>query len=1005
MKRKLRAPFVTLLVLVITTGLFAQNTVDIRGKVESDTRELLPGVNVSVKGTNLATVTDTEGKYQLSVPASATLVFSYIGYVSEEIAVGNKTEINVTLLPDIRALSEVTVVGYGTQRKIETTGAIASIKADELKATPIVNVAQGIQARVAGVQITQNSGAPGGNISVKVRGTNSINGTTEPLFVIDGIQISNGGDLNSPSPLSQINPNDIESIEVLKDASATAIYGSRAANGVVLITTKRGKSGATRVSYDGYYGTQQTNKTLDVLNAREFGELENEIYKRPVYAEPTTLGEGTDWQKLIFREAAIQSHQLTVSGGSAKTQVLLSGNFFQQKGIIINSDFTRYTLRLNLDHQISERLKVGTSLLSGVSINNNVFNAPQSTDVSGTTSGILGAALAAPPTLVPYREDGTLFPFADQMDGNYREVVNPLGIAAVLNRQNVRRTLANVFLEASLLKGFTYRASFNADLSNGLSDYYSPQRILSQSQLLAGGGSASKGNNYGQNLLHESIFTYRTKIADQHSLTFTGVVAVQGISNEYNTINASKFPNDATLNDAVQLAIDRTVLSGKADEKLNSYMGRFNYGYRDKYFLDVTARADGNSKFGANNKWGFFPAVAAAWRVIGEDFMNSQTLFSDLKLRASWGITGNAGAIGPYASLATVSGSESYNLEHTYVVGIRPTGIPNRDLRWEKSIQTNVGLDVGLFDNRLSLVVDYYQKLTNDLLFVKQLPLSSGYADITGNFARLENKGLELALNGKILTGNLKWDASGNISFNRNQLLELDGTLQEPPRSNYSVIRVGEPLGLFKTYVFDGIYQSGEAILPGGDGRLGGHKVKDLNGDGAITAADQTLTGNANPNFIWGFSTTLRYQNFDLSAFVQGVQGNQLFNLIRYNLENPLGQRNMYQGMANRWSPTNPSNEYASGFQAGRLPFSSRFVEDGSFTRIKNITLGYTFPAVKGLASARLYLSLNNPFTFTRYSGYDPEVNVFPNATTLLGIDNGVYPVAKSYLVGLQINF
>jgi TonB-linked SusC/RagA family outer membrane protein len=863
-------------------------------------------------------------------------------------------------------------------------------------------VAQGLAARVAGVQITQNNAAPGGNISVRIRGTNSINGSSEPLYIVDGIQISNSGGVNDVSPLSTINPNDIESVEILKDASSTAIYGARGANGVVLITTKRGKSGATRVQLESYAGVQKITKKLDMLNAVEFAKLENAIYNSAIYPNPESLGDGVNWQDEVYRSAPIQNYQVAVSGGSDKTVFSLSGNYFNQDGIIINSNFKRFSLRATMDHTINKRFKIGTSILSSYSINNNIPTGITNIDGPVVTQGIVGAALGAPPTLVPYREDGTIFPFPDQFNGRYREVANPVGLASILNRNTIRRTLINVYAEAKIIEGLSYRASFNTDLGNTLNDNYSPLALLGKAEISANSGSAAKGNVNTTSWLHESILTY-AKDFGGHSLKFTGVYAIQSNMYNGNFINVSGFPNDATLNEAVQLAVNRTVSSSRNKEALNSYMGRINYGYANKYFLDVTARYDGASKFGENHKWGFFPAVAGAWRIIEEPFMNDNRIFSDLKLRASYGVTGNAAAIGPYQSLALLSSGNPYTFNHTYTVGISPSGIPNADLRWEKSIQTNLGLDIGLLKGRLNLVVEYYNKKTEDLLFVKNLPLSSGYGSVTGNFASIRNKGLEVSADAKILTGAFKWDVNANISFNRNTLLSLEGGRQEFVVNPYSVLRVGEPLGIFKTYVFEGIYQTGETILPGSGSRTGGVKVADLNGDKQITADDQRLTGDANPNFIFGFSTTLRYKNFDLSAFVSGVQGNQIFNLSRYTFENGLGGRNALAALANRWSPTNPSNEYASGFQGGRIPISHRFVEDGSFIRMKNISLGYKLPAIKGLTSARIYVSANNLFTITDYSGYDPEVNSFGGSNTLIGVDNLVYPVARSIIFGLQI--
>ncbi|GAB3918621.1 TonB-dependent receptor [Larkinella terrae] len=971
-------------------------------------------MNVILKGTTQGTTTDANGQYTLSIPdasaGSAVLTFSYIGYVSQEISVGSRTSIDVSLVSDDRSLNEVVVVGYGTQRKVETTGAIASVKAADLVQTPVANVAQGLQSRVAGVQVNQNTGAPGGNISVRIRGTNSINGSSEPLYVVDGIQISNSGGITDVSPLSTINPNDIESVEILKDASASAIYGSRAANGVVLITTKRGKTGATRVTFDSYYGVQKVNKTLPVLNAAQFAQLENEVFKNNFYPNPSSLGEGTNWQDLIFRQAPIQNHQLSINGGTEKTQVALSANYFDQSGIIINSAFKRYSYRLNVDHKISDRVKVGTSILGSYAINSGITTGSETIGDAGVvTASILGAAIGAPPTLVPYRTDGTLFPFGEQAGGQYREVTNPLNFGSVLNRNAIRRTLANFYADFNIIKGLTYRASFNADLQSNLRDGYSPRSIVNKSDLNDNSGSGFKVNGNNLALLHESILTYSTTFSEIHSFKATAVVASQSEQSNSNQINANGFPNDATQNDALQLALNRTVTSSRSRQRLDSYLARVNYGYKDKYFLDLTARVDGSSKFGANHKYGLFPAVSAAWRIIEEPFAKNVSWLSDLKLRGSYGITGNAGGLNPYQSLATVSApnpGSDYNINHTYQIGINPSGIANPDLRWERSAQSDIGLDIGILNNRISFIVDAYQKTTKDLLYVKGLPLSSGYSTITGNFASLQNKGLEFAVNARILDGALKWSVNGNLTMNRNKVLDLDGgTTQERFITAYSVLKVGQPLGVFKTYVYDGINQTGETILPGYDGRLGGLKVKDVNGDGAISAADQVISGNPNPNFIYGFSTNLSYKGFDLNMFLSGSQGNDIYNAARLSFEMPLGQRNQFAGLANRWSATNPSNEYVSGFQAGRLPVTSQVVEDGSYLRCKNLTLGYTLPRIKGLQLVRVYVSTNNLFTITKYSGFDPEVNTYAGSNTAIGIDNLVYPQAKSFLGGLQVTF
>lgn len=976
----------------------------VSGKVLSDSGVALEGVTVTVKNTARATATDASGSFTLTnVSDNAVLSFSYQGYEQQEVRLDGKTTVAVTLVTTVKNLSDVVVVGYGTQRKSATTGSIASVKADEITQTPVANIAQGLAARASGVQITQNSAAPGGNISVRIRGTNSINGSSEPLYIIDGIQITNSGGVNDVSPLSTINPSDIESVEILKDASSTAIYGARAANGVVLITTKRGKRGVSRVQLETYQGIQNITKTLAMMNAAEFADLENDIYKSEIYPDPKSLGNGTDWQDIIYRQAGMQNYQASVSGGSEKTNFSLSANYFDQDGIVINSNFKRYSLRATLDHTISNRFKVGASMLTSYSINNKIPTGLSSMDGSLVTQGIVGATLGAPPTLVPYTEDGKIYPFADQFNGRYREISNPLGLAEILNRNAIRRTLANVYFNAKIINGLTYNASFNADIGSTLTDYYSPLYILAKVEVNPNSGSGSKANANTLSWLHESVLTYNKNFGD-HAFKFTGLYAIQNDLYNTNSISASGFPNDATLNEALQLALNRTVNAYRSKEALNSFMGRINYGFKNKYLLDITARYDGASKFGANHKWGFFPAVAGAWRIIEEGFMKDSKVFSDLKLRATYGVTGNAGAISPYQSLALEGSGSNYEFDHVYTTGISPTGIPNADLRWEKSAQTDIGLDIGLF-NRINIAMDYYDKTTKDLLFVKNLPLSSGYASVTGNFASIRNKGFEFSVDANILDGAFKWNANANLTINRNKLLGLEGGVDEYVLNPYSVLKVDEPLGIFKTYVFDGIYQTGDSVLPGSGSRVGGVRVADLNDDGQITADDQKITGNANPSFIFGFSTNLSYKNFDLSIFLSGVQGNKIFNLSRYTFENGLGGRNVVKGLVNRWSETNPGNEYASGFQGGRLPVSNRFVEDGSYIRMKNITLGYRLPQIKFINAARIYASANNLFLITKYSGYDPEVNTFGGSNTVIGVDNLVYPAARTFVFGLQVTF
>lgn len=991
---------------LLTHGVHAQQTVT--GHVTDSEGGPLHKVTVTVVETGQKAQTDASGAYQIVVPKAGTrLLFSLMGYGTLERAINGHSVIDARLVVQSTDLDEVVVVGYGTQRRIETTGSIASVKAEDLTAMPVTNIAQGLQARVSGVQINQNSGSPGGNISVRIRGTNSINGSSEPLYVIDGIQVSNGGGINEVSPLSTINPNDIESVEVLKDASAAAIYGARAANGVVLINTKRGREGRTRIDFESYYGVQSVNKKLNVLNASEFGQLENEVFKDNFFPNPLSLGQGVNWQDMIFQNAPIQNHQLSINGGNENTQLALSLNYFNQEGIIINSGFERYSIRLNVDHRITDKFRIGSSILGTFSSNLGV-NAGSTTlgDAGVVTGSILGAALGAPPIMEPYREGGGVFPFAEQFGGRYREVINPLNFTEIMQKRAIKRSLVNVYGEYELLPGLIYRASFNADIDDRLYDFYSPLSIIPLQDINENSGSASKDNRDFLNLLHESLITYSTRFAEDHTLKFTGLFATQTESYKQNVMSATGFPNDATTNEAMQLAINRTVSSNRNSQRLDSYMARVNYGFQDKFFVDATARIDGSSKFGANNKYGFFPAVSAAYRIIEEPFLQNVSQLSDLKIRASYGTTGNAGGISPYQSLAMVAASGGYNFNHGWETGIAPTGIANPDLRWEKSTQANVGVDISLFDNRWSIVADYYHKRTDDLLYVKSLPISSGYNEITGNYASLENKGFEFATQAVIFDADFRWTVSANVTANRNKVLDLDGgTTDERFITNYTILKVGEPLGVFKTYVFDGINQTGETITPGYDGRLGGHKVRDLNSDGVIDPQDQIITGNPNPDFIFGFSTNLNYKNFDLGVFLSGSYGNDIYNISRLSFENPLGQRNLFKGMVNRWTPDNPSEQYVSPFVAGRLPVTDYAMEDGSYLRVRNISLGYTFRSVGRINSIRLYVSANNPFTFTKYTGFDPEVNTYAGSNTQIGIDNLVYPQAKSFLGGLQVSF
>jgi len=960
-----------------------------KGKVTDEQGNPLAGVSVVVSGTSRGTSTNVNGEFEIGgLTTRNRLLFSFTGFADHMVSVGNRTNFSVALRRASKDMDEVIVVGYGSRKKSEVTGAISSVKSEELTQTPIANLAQGLQGRVAGLQIVQNNAAPGGSISVRLRGTNSINGTSEPLYIIDGIQVQNntgstipgvtvlnnvsavGGNSNEVSPLSNINPDDIESVEVLKDASAAAIYGSQAANGVVIITTKRGKAGVSRISYDGYYGIQEVTKKIPLLNATEFAKLENEIYDQPRYSNPDSLGQGTDWQDEIFRQAKIQNHQLTFSGGNEKTQVLMALNYFDQDGVVLSSNFKRYSFRLNLDHRVNDWLKIGTTTTLTRSVNSRIQTGSINSDGGALTQSLVGAALQAPPTLKPYLQDGSIFLFPNQpFGGYYGELRNPLNAAFTMDKTNVNTILSNVYLDFNVAKGLDYKASFSAYSTNSLNDYYFPAAAFTPAELAINGGLGGyglKNNSNSLRLIHESIVSYDKVIAKDHSISLTGVFSTLLNNNNYNYMSGNGFVNDATKNEALQLAQNFSINTGRSKDNLLSYLGRVSYNFRGKYFIDLTGRADGSSKFGENNKYGFFPAASFAWNIAQEPFLENANAIDNIKLRLSIGTTGNQGAIGPYQSLATAAAGSDYAFNNNYTRGIAPTGVPNPDLKWEKSTQSNVGLDVDLFNNRLNFVVDAYHKKTVDLIFSKSLPLSSGYGTIVGNFASLENKGIELSLNvTPIRNKNLTWSVNTNFTINRNKLLRLaDDSTDEFAINNYNILAVGQPLGIFKTYVFDGIHQTGDSILPGQpvtNPRAGTHRVADIAGeedgkpDGIISDADRIISGNANPKFIYSFSSNLRFKQFDLAVFFSGVYGNDVFNLAAYQLENPIGSRNVLKNLVNRWSPSNPSTEYQSGTGSlgGRLPLSDKYIEDGSFLRCKNISLGYTLPRIKGIGNAQ----------------------------------------------------
>ncbi|HEY5747828.1 MAG TPA: TonB-dependent receptor [Chryseolinea sp.] len=1020
------------------TIFLAQQT-KISGKVTSADNEVLPGVNVIIKGTSEGTVTDANGVYTLNVPGpDATLIFSFIGYSPEEITVGSRTTLDVTMTPALEALAEIVVIGYGEVKKSDLTGSVSSVKAEELRAVPTTSFDQALQGRAAGVQVQQTSGQPGAEASIRIRGTSSISAANEPLYVIDGMLVNSStsdvtaGGFNGPrmGPLSAINPSDIESIEILKDASATAIYGSRGANGVILITTKRGKKGTSNLNFESYYGVQQVSKELDLLNASQFGSLVNEARSNAglplTYTNPQNLGTGTDWQKEIYRTAPIQNYQLSFTGGSEKTQYAISGGMFDQDGVVIGSDFRRYSFRTNINTEISKKLSVGTNL-SLASTRGNVLN----TGLQFITPGVIGEALTMNPILPVYDPtqkggytyENTVGPFQAAQTGTVAG--NPVAEARSSQALSTStRILGNVEAKYKIIDALVFKTSF------GIDGVFSKDRMFQPSWLRASQsvkGIAGQASLQGVTWLNENTLTYDKQLRGSDNLNVVLGYTLQEFQNE--SFGTTVFGTDDQLgyHQLTGAGSPQAPYNNETKWSMVSYLGRAQYSLNHKYLFTVTGRVDGSSKFGAANKYAFFPSGAFAWRMSDESFMEGIEFLSDLKLKASIGTIGNQ-AINPYQSLPLVKtyGQGVFNNGTTVLPynSSQPQAFNNPNLKWETTRQLNVGFDAGFLEGRIQLTAEYYRKYTYDLLLSTPISSTTGFENTTLNIGNVENKGFDL----EITTVNtnsssaLKWNTSFNLSSNRNEVTKLatDGDVQ---LGNGLILREGQAIGTFYGYQFDGIFQTDEEASKSAvfanqksgasQAKAGDRKYKDVVPDGVIDEKDRTIIGHALPKYTWGLNNTLSYKNFTLNFFFQASQGNQMNNLNQMFLEDFNGEHNVSADAAlNRWTPTNPSNEYPRALAkrtADVGTISSKFIEDASYIRLKNVNLAYNVPSMMldrfRMRSLRIYVSATNLFTSTNYKGYDPEGSSYGTSTAYPGIDQGRYPLTKTYLVGLNLGF
>ncbi|MVN75101.1 SusC/RagA family TonB-linked outer membrane protein [Hymenobacter sp. HMF4947] len=998
--------------------------VPVTGRVVGADGNALPGVTVLVRGTTTGASTDADGRFSLRAPEGSTLLFSFVGYVSQSVALtsANAGSFNVSLREDTQQLNEVVVVGYGTQERGSVTGAISSVNGPELTRQPVADVTQALQGKASGVTITSNGGAPGGaaGTSVRIRGITSA-GNNSPLYVVDGFPLPTPGD-GSENQLNAISPNDIETIDILKDASATAIYGVRAANGVVIITTKRGKAGRATVNVDAYAGVQNVTRKLDLLNAQQYAVINNEnriAAGLPIVVDklrdPAALGTGTNWQDLVFRRAKIQNYSLSTTGGSEKASYALSATYFQQDGTIVGSQFERFTLRANGDVRVNKILKIGNS----ISLTH--LEDRQITSNSGEY-GTVQQALRIPATVQAYRPDGFWYEPTGSTDNFIEE--NPLA-AALLNNQKFsrNRAITTFYAELEPLKGLRFRTNVGADLIfDNFNSFRPTAPILAGYTSRYNIAGASATSSYAPSYLIENTATYDRLFGGKHQVTFLLGQSAQEFNysnveayrtlylrNDLQTINSgpinTQLANAGTINPAQHLA---------------SYFGRLNYEFAGKYLLSAVARYDGSSVFPPGNKFGFFPGVSAGWRISEEEFLKGNSTISNLKLRAGYGKVGNPLNAGRFAYLYSINFGITYPFgpDGTLNTGGAPTRLANPNLRWENNNQTNVGLDMGFLDNRIELSVDLYNRNSPNLIApVPVANLSGTYEAVNTNAASAYNRGIDVSLTTHNFTGSgetLGWTTTLNVSAYKTRLESLGAGLPYNGLGSLSgtIVRYdqGQAFGAFYGYVADGLFQTADDVKNHATQQAGTApgdiRFKDLNGDGVVNADDRTFIGNPNPNFNFGITNTLNYKGFDLSFFIQGVQGNDIYNLNRYLTESALyGQSNGSTRVLNRWTGPGTSNDVPraiNGDPNNNLRVSTYYIEDGSYVRLKNLTLGYTLPKsiLTRLTATqlRVYFTAQNLVTLTKYSGYDPEVSAS-------GVDLGIYPQARVFMGGVNIGF
>jgi len=984
--------FMLMLVLTLSSSMFAQKK--ITGIVVDEKGESVIGASVSEKGTTSGTATDIDGKFSLEVKDGAVIVVSYLGFLTQEIIVNDRSDFHIIMKDNTEMLNEVVVVGYGVMRKKDLTGSLASVGAQSLKDKPVANIGEALQGQAAGVQVV-NAGAPGSNVSIRIRGLGSIN-STDPLLVIDGVP--------TDMPLNALNQNDVETIDILKDASATAIYGSRGANGVVLITTKKGKSGDGIISVSANWGIQDATSVPKMLNASQFASLHNDMMannnrtQRPDFEDPTSWGKGTDWTDALLRTAAMQNYSVSYSGGTDKSNYYVSGSVFDQNGIVINTSYRRYTLQFNNESKIRPWLKFGN-------------NVTLSHDTKKNGDYSILNTLASLPTQSIYNEDGTYSGPGTEAQ-YYGDLRNPIGTARLNNTTTKGyNVLGNLYGEASLFDKVTYKMTGGIDFKFWDENNFTPKYDWQPIPVV--NSYRSEQSNKSLTYLWDNTLTYMDTFNEKHNLN-----VMIGSSAQNNTYNYSKASIQGFLSDSNNQLnnglLDPTVGGSKNEWALLSFFGRINYSFNDKYLLTATVRRDGTSRITKANRWGTFPSFSGAWRLSEESFYKRNNILSDIKIRMGYGVTGNQGVLDNYAAVTRLKTSQ-YVFNGTPVSTLYPLVMPNPDIKWETVKQGNIGFDASLFKQRINVTFDAYVKNTTDMLVSMVVPITTGYSDIYTpmiNAGKVRNTGWELTVASQNIKGDFEWNTDFNISYNKNKIIKLNNNVSI--YSGYQQHTVGLPVGSFYGWVTNGIFQNWNEVnsyayqyqgTDAANGTAPGDiKFLDINNDGVVNDYDRTYIGNPTPAWNFSMTNSFSYRNFDMQVFLQGVAGNDIYNANRVTLEGMYTVRNQTKKVLNRWTGEGTSNSMPRAIYSDpnkNTRTSTRFIENGSYLRLKNLTLGYTLPEslIKkaSINSLRFYMSAQNLLTLTKYSGFDPEIQG--------GVDNSNYPLTRTISFGVDLKF